>query len=81
MRSIIRAIPIAALISSRAFEAMASAATKAGVEGSGFSVHTPLIDMSKADIVRAGLALGLDLGLSWSCYDPRREWATVRRVR
>ena len=53
-----------------AFEAMASAATKAGSEGKGFRVHTPLIDMSKADIVRAGLDLGLDLGLSWSCYDP-----------
>jgi 7-cyano-7-deazaguanine synthase len=53
-----------------AFEAMAAAATKAGVEGGGFNVHTPLIDMTKADIVRAGTALGLDLGLSWSCYDP-----------
>jgi 7-cyano-7-deazaguanine synthase len=53
-----------------AFEQMANAATKAGVEGSHFRIHTPLIDMSKADIVRAGLALQLDLGLSWSCYDP-----------
>ncbi len=53
-----------------AFETMAAAATKAGVEGDGFKVHTPLIDMTKADIVREGLALGLDLGLSWSCYDP-----------
>ncbi len=53
-----------------AFEAMASAATKAGDEGRSFKVHTPLMDMTKADIVRAGLDLGLDLGLSWSCYDP-----------
>ena len=53
-----------------AFETMALAATKAGSEGRGFRVHTPLIDMSKADIVVAGQALGLDLGLSWSCYDP-----------
>jgi 7-cyano-7-deazaguanine synthase len=53
-----------------AFETMAAAATKAGVEGGGFTVHTPLIDMTKADIVRAGVSLGLDLGLSWSCYDP-----------
>jgi 7-cyano-7-deazaguanine synthase len=53
-----------------AFEAMATAATKAGVEGRGFTIHTPLIAMSKADIVVAGQALGLDFGLSWSCYDP-----------
>jgi 7-cyano-7-deazaguanine synthase len=53
-----------------AFETMAKAATKAGIEGQGFTVHTPLIDMSKADIVREGLRLGLDLGLCWSCYDP-----------
>jgi 7-cyano-7-deazaguanine synthase len=53
-----------------AFEAMAAAATKAGDEGRSFRVHTPLIAMSKGDIVREGLALGLDIGLSWSCYDP-----------
>ncbi len=55
------------------FEAMASAATKAGDEGGAFKVHTPLIDMSKADIVKAGVELGLDLGLSWSCYDPTED--------
>lgn len=54
-----------------AFEAMAKAATKAGVEGECFRVHTPLIAMSKGDIVRAGQALGLDLSISWSCYDPQ----------
>ncbi len=53
-----------------AFEALATAATKAGSEGQGFHIHTPLIDMTKADIARAGADLGLDLGLSWSCYDP-----------
>jgi 7-cyano-7-deazaguanine synthase len=53
-----------------AFEVMADAATKAGVEGRNFSVHTPLIAMTKAEIVRAGIDLGLDFGLSWSCYDP-----------
>ena len=53
-----------------AFEAMALAATKAGDHGDQFRVHTPLMALSKADIVREGLALGLDLGLSWSCYDP-----------
>ena len=53
-----------------AFEAMALAATKAGRDGDHFRVHTPLMTLSKADIVREGVALGLDLGLSWSCYDP-----------
>lgn len=53
-----------------AFEALASVATRAGVEGSRFHVHAPLIDMSKADIIRAGARLGLDYGLTHSCYDP-----------
>jgi 7-cyano-7-deazaguanine synthase len=56
-----------------AFEAMANLATKAGVEGDPFNVHTPLVHMSKADIVRAGTALGIDLGMSWSCYDPTAD--------
>jgi 7-cyano-7-deazaguanine synthase len=54
----------------RAFEALARVATKAGVEGASFRVHTPLIALSKADIVRLGLSLGLDYGLTHSCYDP-----------
>ncbi|MDB5678695.1 7-cyano-7-deazaguanine synthase QueC [Sphingomonas bacterium] len=53
-----------------AFEDMAALATKAGVEGERFRVHAPLQHMTKADIVREGMRLGLDLGLSWSCYDP-----------
>jgi len=53
-----------------AFEAMANLATKAGVEGDRFTVRTPLIDLSKADIVREAARLGLDAGMSWSCYDP-----------
>ena len=53
-----------------AFEAMAALATKAGVEGDAFRVQAPLQHMTKADIVREGVRLGLDLGLSWSCYDP-----------
>lgn len=52
------------------FERLAELATKAGVEGSPFRVHAPLQAMTKADIVREGTRLGLDLGLSWSCYDP-----------
>ena len=57
-----------------AFEAMANLATKAGVEGDPFSVHTPLVHMTKADIVRAGTDLGINLGLSWSCYDPTSDF-------
>jgi 7-cyano-7-deazaguanine synthase len=53
-----------------AFERLASLATRAGVEGFRFHVHTPLITMSKADIIRTGLALGLDFGLTHSCYAP-----------
>jgi 7-cyano-7-deazaguanine synthase len=53
-----------------AFESLAAVATRAGVEGARFRVHTPLIAMTKADIIRTGLALGLDYGLTTSCYDP-----------
>ncbi len=52
------------------FEKLAELATKAGVEGHPFRIQAPLVSMSKADIVRKGTELGLDLGLSWSCYDP-----------
>jgi 7-cyano-7-deazaguanine synthase len=55
----------------RAFEALANVATRAGVQGARFRIHTPLIAMSKADIIRRGVALGLDYGLTHSCYDPR----------
>jgi 7-cyano-7-deazaguanine synthase len=53
-----------------AFEALAELATKAGVEGAPFRVRAPLQHMTKADIAREGTRLGLDMGLSWSCYDP-----------
>ena len=54
-----------------AFEAMASLATKAGVEGrQRLTVHAPLLALTKADIIRRGLALGVDYGLTSSCYDP-----------
>jgi len=56
-----------------AFVTTANLATKAGVEGDPFRLHTPLVHMTKADIVRAGTELGIDLGLSWSCYDPTPE--------
>ncbi|MEN9800472.1 MAG: hypothetical protein RL653_4169 [Pseudomonadota bacterium] len=54
----------------RAFEQLANLATKAGVEGARFTVHAPLSGMTKADIIRAGTALGVDYGLTHSCYDP-----------
>jgi 7-cyano-7-deazaguanine synthase len=54
-----------------AFERMANLATKAGVEGiTNIVIHTPLIEMTKADIVRKAVELGIDLGLTHSCYDP-----------
>ena len=54
-----------------AFEAMANLATKAGVEGTRrFTIHTPLIRMSKREIIRTGLDLGVDFGMTVSCYDP-----------
>ena len=54
-----------------AFEKMANLATKAGVEGkSRFRIHTPLIQLGKAEIVRRAVELGVDLSLTWSCYEP-----------
>jgi len=57
----------------RAFEQLARVATRAGVEGRPLSIHTPLIALSKAEIIRLGLSLGLDYGLTHSCYDPRSD--------
>jgi 7-cyano-7-deazaguanine synthase len=54
-----------------AFEALAARATKAGAEGESFKVHAPLQHMTKADIVREAVRLGLDTAMSWSCYDPQ----------
>lgn len=56
-----------------AFETMANLATKAGVEGHGLKVHAPLMAMSKADIVHTGTALGVDYGLTVSCYQATDE--------
>ena len=54
-----------------AFERLADLATKAGVEGkSRFKIHTPLIRMTKAEIIKRGRAFGVDLSLTWSCYEP-----------
>ncbi len=54
----------------RGFERLAGLATKAGVEGTGFRVHAPLLDWTKAQIVRRAVSLGVDLGLTLSCYRP-----------
>ncbi len=54
----------------RAFESLANLATKAGVEGARFTVHAPLSGLTKADIIREGTRLGVDYGLTHSCYDP-----------
>ena len=51
-----------------AFEAMANLATRAGVEGRKITIHTPLMDMGKGDIIRAGIELGVDYSLTVSCY-------------
>ncbi len=56
-----------------AFERMAALATRAGVEGARFRVHAPLLRMTKAEIIRTGVSLGLDYGLTHSCYDPQPD--------
>lgn len=56
-----------------AFQAMAALATRAGVEGAPVRINTPLQYMTKADIAREAARLGIDAGLSWSCYDPTAD--------
>ena len=56
-----------------AFEALANVATKAGVEGAGIKIHAPLMQMSKADIARAGTELGVDYSLTITCYQADDE--------
>ncbi|MHB9028971.1 MAG: 7-cyano-7-deazaguanine synthase QueC [Candidatus Latescibacterota bacterium] len=56
-----------------AFEHLANLATKEGVEGRKFSIHAPLIHMTKAGIIRTGMSLGVDYSLTHSCYDPSPE--------
>jgi 7-cyano-7-deazaguanine synthase len=56
-----------------AFEQVAALGTRAGVEGATFRIHAPLITLSKAEIIRRGVTLGLDYRLTTSCYDPSRE--------
>ena len=61
-----------------AFEALANQATRAGVEGDGFTIHAPLQHMTKADIAREAARLGLDAGISHSCYDPAADGGACR---
>lgn len=63
----------------REFEKLANLATRAGVEGSRFTVHTPLIELPKADIIRKGLQLGLDYRNTVSCYQPNDVGAACGR--
>jgi 7-cyano-7-deazaguanine synthase len=64
----------------RAFEGLANLATKAGVEGQGrFRIHAPLIQLPKADIIRLGASLGVDYGLTHSCYAPAADGAACGR--
>jgi 7-cyano-7-deazaguanine synthase len=62
-----------------AFERMANLATRAGVEGRRLRIHTPLISLSKAEIVTLGTRLGVDYGLTWSCYDPASDGTACGR--
>ena len=62
-----------------AFENLAGLATKAGVEGSSFKIHTPLIAWTKAEIIRRGVELGVDFALTTSCYDPSANGAACGR--
>jgi 7-cyano-7-deazaguanine synthase len=58
----------------RAFETLANLATKAGVEGTNpFKIHTPLIELSKVEILKLGISLGVDYGQTLSCYDPNSK--------
>ena len=54
-----------------AFEKTANLATKAGVSGNKFKIHTPLIDLNKSGIIKLGLSKGVDYGLTSTCYDPK----------
>ena len=59
----------------RAFEALARVATKAGLDGTEYELHTPLMSLDKAGIIRLGASLGVDYALTHSCYDPEADGA------
>jgi 7-cyano-7-deazaguanine synthase len=62
-----------------AFETMANLATRAGVEGHRTAIHTPLISLTKREIIEQGLALGVDYGMTLTCYDPSSDGAACGR--
>jgi 7-cyano-7-deazaguanine synthase len=62
-----------------AFENLANLATKMGIEGEKFQIHAPLIDLTKAEIIRLGLELGVDFSLTHSCYAPDAQGRACRR--
>jgi 7-cyano-7-deazaguanine synthase len=65
----------------KAFEDMANLATKVSVEGKiRFKIHTPLIKMTKAEIIKKGIELGVDYSRTWSCYDPQKRQNTEHRA-
>lgn len=57
----------------QAFKQVADIGTKAGVEGNGFNIHTPILSLTKPEIIREGVRLGVDYSLTHSCYDPSEE--------
>jgi 7-cyano-7-deazaguanine synthase len=63
----------------KAFETLANEATRAGVEGGRFRIHAPLLQLSKGEIVQLAIEVGLDPGLTLSCYDPDRNGTPCRR--
>jgi len=68
----------------KAFEEMANLATKVSIEGRlRFRIHTPLINMTKAEIIKKGISLGLDYSMTWSCYDPviEKDHRGIKRYR
>jgi 7-cyano-7-deazaguanine synthase len=62
-----------------AFESLAALATRAGVEGTRFTIHTPLMTLDKAGIIRLGVSLGVDYALTHSCYDPATDGGACGR--
>lgn len=59
----------------KAFQEMANLATKRATEGQGIKIHAPLVNMSKASIIKTGLSLGVDYSITHSCYDPKEDLA------
>jgi 7-cyano-7-deazaguanine synthase len=57
----------------KAFQEMANLATKAGVEGKSVTIHTPIINMTKAQIIKKGVSLGVDYSMTHSCYNPAKD--------